>query len=135
MTRSVDQAKWTAFTPRRWAWLAVGSGALALGAVGILLPLLPTTPFIILAAFAYGKSAPGIALRLERSRTFGPILAGWRCHGAIAPRYKILAMLMMIGSFVFSAAMSVAIGILIVQAICLALAAAFILSRPDGPGR
>ncbi len=118
---------------RRFLWLAVGVTALLAGGIGILLPLLPTTPFVILAAFAFGKSSPTLARWLETNPTFGPMIADWREYGAIAPRAKALAIAMMAAVFVFSIAMSVSALVLIVQAICMTGAAAFILSRPNGP--
>ena len=120
-------------SPLRAVWLAIGFAALALGAIGVLLPLLPTTPFVIIAAFAFGKSSPTLARWLETSRTFGPVIADWREHGAIAPRFKALAMAMMAAVFLLSVAMSVSAFVLIVQAIYMTGAAAFILSRPNGP--
>ena len=119
--------------PRRAAWFTVGSAALVLGAVGVVLPVLPTTPFVILAAFAFGKSAPGLARWLENSRIFGPLIADWRANGAIAPRYKAIAIVMMAGVLVVSVAMSVSTLVLVIQAVCIVGAAAFILSRPNHP--
>ena len=116
----------------RAIWFAIGCGALALGALGVALPLLPTTPFIIVAAFAFGKSSPRLQIWLEESRMFGPVIADWRGHGAIAPRFKVMAIVMMFAAFGLSFAMSVAPLVLTVQAIVITAAAAFILSRPSG---
>ncbi|MEO1224313.1 MAG: YbaN family protein [Pseudomonadota bacterium] len=120
-------------TPRRVIWLAIGGGALGLGAIGIVLPLLPTTPFVLVAAFAFGKSSPRLAIWLETSRAFGPIIADWRRHGAIAPRFKVLAVAMMGGVLALSIIAALSVWVLIVQAVCMTGAAAFILSRPNGP--
>ncbi|WP_422368575.1 YbaN family protein [Pelagibius sp.] len=120
--------------PRRAAWFAVGVAALALGAAGVFLPLLPTTPFVLVAAFAFGKSAPVVADWLRDSRIFGPVIADWQAQGAIAPRFKALAIVMMAAVFLLSVALSVSAFVLVVQAICITGAAAFILSRPNGPG-
>ncbi|MCX2725264.1 YbaN family protein [Roseibium salinum] len=118
-------------TARRTLWLLIGFLALGLGALGAVLPVLPTTPLVILAAFAFGKSSPDLQARLESTRLFGPAIADWRAHGAIAPRYKTMAIVMMAAVFAVSLGMSVAVTVLIVQAVCLTGAAVFILSRPS----
>ena len=115
----------------RLAWLALGAVSLGLGAVGVVLPLLPTTPFVILAAFAFARSAPSLHLWLMRNRTFGPIIADWQASGAIAPRYKGLALVMMSGALGLTVAMGLHGIVLTVQTICMAMAATFILSRPS----
>lgn len=124
-----------ALTLLRVMWFIVGSVALALAVVGILLPVLPTTPFVLLSVFAYGKCAPRFAASLERSRFFGATLANWRTHGAIARRHKALAVFMMASVFGVSLLMAVATPVLVLQAVCMTAAAAFILSRPSGAPR
>jgi len=119
--------------PARAVWFTVGLTALAIGGIGVVLPVLPTTPFVILAAFAFGKSSPALARWLEESKTFGPIIADWREHGAIAPRFKVFALVMMAGAFLLSVAMSLSTTVLVIQAVCMAAAATFIISRPNGP--
>ena len=116
----------------RILWTVLGLLALALGAIGAFLPLLPTTPFIILAAFAFAKGSPRLARMIEEHPFFGPILDEWRTKGAIAPRYKAIAVIMMATTFGVSFALGVATLVLVIQAIVLIAAAAFILSRPNG---
>ena len=134
---------WTNLSTIRWRfglgvqrtlWFVVGCTALALGALGAVLPVLPTTPFVILAAFAFGKSTPRVQAWLETSRIFGPVIADWKVNGAIAPRFKAIAIVMMGAVFSLSVAMGLAPLILVVQAVCITGAAAFIFSRPNGPG-
>lgn len=114
-------------------WALAGGLALALGLVGVVLPVLPTTPFVILAAFCFAKSLPRVARWLEEHRVFGPMIADWREHGAIAPRYKAIALIMMAAAFLASVWAGFGPTVLIVQALCLSLAATFIISRPNGP--
>lgn len=115
---------------KRWFWLAVGWCALALGAIGVVLPLLPTTPFVILAAFAFSNSSPRLKAWLENNNTFGPIIADWREHGAIATRYKAIACVMMAGALSLSFLLGAPTWVLVVQGICITCAAAFVLTRP-----
>lgn len=117
----------------RAVWFVFGCLALLLGGIGVFLPLLPTTPFILLAVFAFGKSAPRVALWMESSPTFGPIILEWRDHGAIAPRFKALA----VGMMVFSVGLGIWMQIgwvgLTIQIICICAAATYVLTRPNGP--
>jgi uncharacterized membrane protein YbaN (DUF454 family) len=117
----------------RLLWLAAGWMALALGGAGVVLPLLPTTPFVILAAFAFGKSSPALRRRLETHPVFGKAILDWEAHGAIAPRHKIAACLAMGLVFVLSLLLGARPLVLAVQAVCLGGAAWFVLSRPSGP--
>lgn len=119
---------------QRGFWFAIGCLALAVGAIGVVLPVLPTTPFVILAAFAFGKSWPRLQAWLENSAVFGPIIADWKANGAIAPRYKAISLIMMGAVFGLGIAMGFALLVLIIQAIAITGASAFILSRPNGPG-
>ncbi|MGC8203357.1 YbaN family protein [Aliiroseovarius sp. PTFE2010] len=114
----------------RVGWKALGCVALGIGALGVVLPLLPTTPLVILATMAFAKSSPALHGWLLQNRTFGPIIADWQAQGVIAPRYKALALSMMIGALGLSVALMVPVFVLIVQIASMLLAAAFILSRP-----
>ena len=115
----------------RCLWFAVGVVSLTLGGIGIVLPVLPTTPFVILAAFAFTKAWPAAATALGRHRVFGPIIADWRANGAIAPRYKLIAHVMMGLALGLSVIMDVPLGLLAIQAVCIVCASIYILSRPN----
>lgn len=58
----------------RWVYIGLGFACLGLGFVGILLPILPTTPFVLLAAILFSASNPALAKALERNTTFGPYI-------------------------------------------------------------
>lgn len=83
----------------RALWVAGGLLALGTGLVGIFLPLLPTTPFVLLAAFCFARSSPRLEAWLLAHARFGPMIRNWRDHHAIPLRAKQLAWTMMaIGS-------------------------------------
>jgi uncharacterized protein len=75
------------------AWLCVG-----LGIVGIILPLLPTTPFLLVAVWAFSKSSPELAEKLRNHPKAGPYIRGWQDHGVIPPVGKFLAVTMMLSA-------------------------------------
>lgn len=82
----------------RWvriAFLILGSLALALGIIGVFLPLLPTTPFVLLAAACYARGSRRFHQWLLANRTFGPIIAEWERHRSIPYRTKITAIALM----------------------------------------
>lgn len=115
----------------RHVWTALGTLSLGAGALGLVLPLLPTTPFVILAAFAFSKGSPRFARALHGHLVFGPIIAEWRARGAIAPRYKALALAMMGAALAASVALAFSTAVIALQALAMTGAAAFILSRPN----
>jgi len=117
----------------RPVWLAIGICALVLGAIGVVLPLLPTTPFILLAAFAFAQSSKRMHAWLHEHSIFGPIIENWHRHRAIARRAKIAGVGSMAAVLALSFAMGLSPAILIVQAVVLSIAGAFVVSRPSPP--
>ncbi len=117
----------------RLAWLIVGVTALALGIIGIPLPLLPTTPFILLAAFAFARSSTRLHDWLVRHRTFGPLIANWQAYGAISRRAKWVSLASMIAVFGISLALKIPTHALVIQAVVLSASAVFVMSRPLPP--
>ncbi|MEO1167344.1 MAG: YbaN family protein [Pseudomonadota bacterium] len=118
----------------RLFWLIVGLVALGLGLIGTVLPLVPTTPFLLLAAFGFARSSPRLAAWLDRHPQFGPLIANWREHRAIGRRAKIAAMVVIIATPLASLALGFERWIIGVQLLVLGIVAIFILTRPDGPG-
>lgn len=83
MEVSADRLNVSSSRLARWLYLAAGSLLVALGVLGIFLPLLPTTIFLILAAGCFGKSSPGAYRWLHTNRLFGKYLRDYReRHGA-----------------------------------------------------
>ena len=80
---------------QRALWAGAGGLALALGIAGIFLPLLPTTPFVLLAAFCFSRGSARVERWLLEHRRFGPMVRDWRAHRAVPLRAKQLATLMM----------------------------------------
>ncbi len=78
-----------------WCWRLLALGSLALGLIGVLLPGLPTVPFLLLSAFAAGKGWPRFENWLLAHPKFGPPVQQWRQYGSVPRRAKWLASLMM----------------------------------------
>ena len=82
----------------RLVWLFLGGLSLALGAIGALLPLMPTVPFVLLAAFCFARGHPPFEAWLLDHRTLGPHIHAWRARGAISRRGKLAALVGFTGS-------------------------------------
>lgn len=71
--------------------LSLGFAFVGLAALGAVLPLLPTTPFLLLAAACFARSSKRWHQWLARNPLFGPLLLDWETHRCIQPRVKLLA--------------------------------------------
>ncbi|MEH6473083.1 MAG: YbaN family protein [Halopseudomonas sp.] len=81
---------------RRSLYFGLGISCLLLGVIGVVLPLLPTTPFVILAAFCFSRSSPRFHAMLLNHRLFGPIISEWEQYGVIPLKVKIFSSSMML---------------------------------------
>src|SRR5688500_6300205 len=79
----------------RWLWWLLAYASLALGLIGIVVPGLPTVPFVLLSAFAAARGSQRLYRWLLAHRQFGPIIRDWQAHGAVSRKSKWLATTMM----------------------------------------
>lgn len=114
-------------------WLLSGLLATACGIAGVVLPLVPTTPFLLLAVFCFARSSPRLHDWLVDHPRFGPPIANWREHGGISRRAKIAAVAAMAATLMITWIAGFSGMVLAVQTVVLLAVATFILSRPDGP--
>lgn len=82
--------------PLRWLWLALAYLSLGLAVLGVIIPGLPTTEFVLLAAWAASRGSPRLAAWLENHRIFGSLLRNWRDGGIITRHTKLMASLSML---------------------------------------
>ncbi|MBP1849078.1 YbaN family protein [Rhizobium halophytocola] len=116
----------------RFILMGLGWLCVLLGVIGIILPMLPTTPFILLAAALFSRSSPRFERWLISHPLFGKPLNDWRRNGAIGRRAKILAVTMM--AFSYAALWFVGAHILWVRLLVAAIlisCAAFVVTRPE----
>lgn len=73
---------------RRWLWLLLAHVTLGLGIIGIFLPGLPTTPFVLLSAYAAARGSERLHRWLLAHRTFGPMIRDWQETGSVSRRAK-----------------------------------------------
>jgi uncharacterized membrane protein YbaN (DUF454 family) len=116
--------------PSRWAWLALAYVCVAVGLAGVVIPVLPTTPFILLAAFAADRGSPRLHAWLMRHRVFGPAITDWRASRAVRRGPKVAATAVMGLSAVvlaLTAPMPVAVG----TGLLMACVAVWLWTRPE----
>lgn len=106
---------------------------MAIGIVGIPLPLLPTTPFLLLAAYLFSRGSERMEHWLINHPTLGPPIRNWRDHGTISKGAKLGAMISIALVFCISVALDVPSWILIVEAIVLSIVVTYLLTRPSQP--
>lgn len=113
--------------------MGLGIGFVLLAAVGTVLPLLPTTPFLLLAVGCFGRSSPRCSDWLVRTPLFGSLLSEWQRHGVVRPKAKAAALGSMAifgGSAVIGGGFTWIINALLLST--MTLAASFVLRLPSG---
>ncbi len=117
----------------RFFWLVGGFLSLAAGIVGIVLPLLPTTPFLLLAAFCFARGSQRLHDWLVHHPRLGPPIRDWQRHGAISRRAKWMAMVAIVAVLMASFLFGVATHTIVIQLVVLSAVSLFILTRPLPP--
>lgn len=115
----------------RLIYLGIGWLFTGLGFVGAFLPIMPTTPFLLVAVWAFSKSSPKLKVWLYTHPKFGPHISNWFDHGCISPKAKFAAVSLMMLSTGFSVLISENIYIPISLAVIMVAVATFILTRPN----
>ncbi|WP_420568969.1 YbaN family protein [Thalassovita sp.] len=115
----------------RIIWAILGLLSMAIGVVGIVLPLVPTVPLMILAAFFFAKSSERLHNWLITHPQFGPSIQDWNEHGAIHPKGKRIATLSIVIVFLISVLLGLRPMILIIQGVTLTAVLIFIWTRPN----
>ncbi|MBT3788364.1 MAG: YbaN family protein [Alphaproteobacteria bacterium] len=117
---------------KRHLYLMLGFVFFGVGIVGVVLPVLPTTPFMLLALWAFSNSSERFHNWLYTHPKFGPSLQIWSTHGVVPKRAKISALTVMAGSFIFLTMFSEAHWAIIFSASAFMLiGATFLMTRPS----
>ncbi len=115
----------------RIVWLICGLVSLGLGFIGVVLPLIPTVPFVLLAAFCFARSSERLHSWLIRHKTFGPLISDWKRSGAIRPAAKKMATVSIAIVFLISVVVRAPLYVLGIQVVVLGYVMMFIWSRPN----
>ncbi|MFO7573378.1 MAG: YbaN family protein [Gaiellaceae bacterium] len=116
---------------RRGAWVLAAYGFLGLALVGVAVPVLPTTPFALLAAYCAARGSERLHRRLLAHRALGPVIRDWHEHRAVSRRAKVTAT----GTMLLSAAVLLVVSgpgwILLAVTALMASVAAWLWLRPE----
>lgn len=115
----------------RIVWLTFGALSVLAGFAGVFLPVLPTVPFLLLAAFFFGKSSQRAHGWLLSHQTLGPAIRDWQENGAISRKSKYLSAGSMVVVFTISVLFNIPAYVLIIQLVILLSVSYFIWTRPD----
>ncbi|MFP1789151.1 DUF454 family protein [Lonsdalea quercina] len=86
----------------RVVMIVLGWIAVVLATLGVVLPLLPTTPFLLLAAWCFARSSPRFHYWLLHRSWFGGYLRHWQQHRALPPGVKVKALVVIVATFALS---------------------------------
>lgn len=111
--------------------LCLGYSSIALAALGIVLPLLPTTPFLLVAVWCFARSSPAMADRLYAHPRFGSLLMAWRDQRAIPSRAKCVAILALAMSYGFTVWMTESRIVPVLLGIIMGSVALYLVTRPS----
>lgn len=120
--------------PRRWGYHLAGCLMLGLGLIGAILPLMPTTVFLLLALACFGRSTPAWAARLLAHPRLGPPLQQWQQHRVVPVRGKVLACAGMALGFIALTASQPPGWLLLAAALLQLAVAGWLLRQPAYPG-
>lgn len=111
---------------------ALGWVAFGLGIIGLFLPLLPTTPFLLLAAYFFSRGSPRFHYWLIHLKHLGPRIRAWQLNGSIDLRAKVSATVLLVGTFVaFHWFLSLSAPLLILIGTIYGLILLYINTRPN----
>jgi len=106
---------------------------LGIGIIGIFVPLLPTTPFALLAVFFFSRSSKRFEKWIESHPLLGPPIKNWRIYGAISIRAKLLASLLILASLVYVIGFKIEnASFQLLTLISLSVVLIFLWTRPSG---
>jgi len=115
---------------RLLAWRVAGFISLALGLLGILVPLLPTTPFLLLATFCFGRGSQRLQQWLVEHPRLGPPIRDWQDHRAISRRAKTFAAVGMVLVVLGAVLLGAPRVVIATQVVVLAAVGSFVFTRP-----
>ena len=120
---------------RRLPYLVLAYACVALAVIGVFLPVLPTTPFLLVAAWAAPRGSPRLDAWLHAHPRFGPTLRAWRDEGAVSTQAKWLACVLMFASWVVILLSTTSLLAPVLTGVLFTCVGAYVCTRPAPSGR
>ncbi|WP_375615607.1 MULTISPECIES: YbaN family protein [unclassified Bartonella] len=118
--------------PLRICYYIAGWAMVILGIIGVVLPIMPTVPFLLVASWCFTRSSPRFHQWLNNHRIFGPPIKRWEEKKAISPFVKVFAMMSMTGGFLsFFLMIHPPLWFSLFTGVILSLIAVYIVTRPS----
>ena len=114
-------------------WIMFGWTSLGLAVAGAFLPLLPTTPFLLLAAFAFSRGSTHLHDWLMNHPQLSPPIHNWQTYRAVSRRVKIYASISILAIFMLSIVMAAPWWAVAAQGVILTGVSIFLWTRNEGP--
>ena len=118
----------------RLLWIIAGVFCVIIAAIGIILPLLPTTPFLLLTAYCFARGSSHLNHWLMTHPHFGPPILNWQKYGAISRSAKAMALIALAAIIPASWVFGAPDYTLVIQAVVVVCSGTFIVTRPVPPG-
>ncbi len=115
----------------RLIWILVGAIALILAIIGLVLPVMPTVPFVIISAYCFAKGYPKVYQWMLRNKYFGPIIRDWQERGAISRRTKWITTISLIAALILAYAIHLAPVWIVIEGVIFAIILVFVWTRPE----
>jgi uncharacterized membrane protein YbaN (DUF454 family) len=119
--------------PQRWLWWLLAWASLGLGLLGIVVPGLPTVPFVLLSAFAAARGSRRLHRWLLAHAHFGPMILDWQQHGAVSRRAKVTASVAMALSASAMLVFAPRLWMALPPIACMGIVAMWLWRRPEPP--
>lgn len=119
------------FTWQKALWLLLAYATLVIGFIGAFLPILPTTPFLLVAVWAGSHASSKFKWWLLRHQHFGPSLRDWYRDKAIAKPAKLMAVTVIVISWLVIVLSDSPVGVVVFTGLLFIGCISFLLSRPD----
>ncbi len=115
----------------RLFWIALGAITLILAVVGLILPVMPTVPFVIISAYCFARGYPKVYDWMLANKYFGPIIKDWQERGAISRKTKWITTISLIAALILAYVLGLAPVWIIVEGIIFAAILVFVWTRPE----